>query len=92
MSNTTFYLFIAGKKDPKSQKVVKNLKKICKEEGITDDLFIIDITENPHIAESLRIIATPLLMKTSPEPIRTFIGDFSNFKSNFFIDTDQDSN
>jgi len=83
MSNATYLLFIAGIKNPKSINALKNIKQGFKDKDF--DLMVIDILENPSVAESARIIATPLLMRTKPNPIKRFVGDFSNFKREFFI-------
>jgi circadian clock protein KaiB len=78
MSNAIFLLFIAGSNSPKSRRAINNVKKGLKNENC--DLIIIDIFENPHIAESAGLIGTPLLMRTTPEPVRRFLGDFTNSK------------
>jgi len=83
MSDPRFLLFIAGSRSVKSKKAIQNLKTIL---GNKDyDLTVIDILKNPHVAESVGIIATPMLFKSSPQPIRRFIGDLSNLEHDFFI-------
>jgi len=42
------------------------------------ELKIIDILKNPGIAEKKKIMATPLLERVSPEPVRRVIGDLSD--------------
>jgi len=71
-------LFVAGL-NPKSQKAITNIKKICHEylEG-RYDLEVIDIYQNPIFAKDGQIIAAPTLIKKFPEPLRRFIGDMSN--------------
>lgn len=78
MSEFTFMLFIDGD-SPKSLKAKRNLKKICNNMNLDYDLITIDISTNPHIAESTKIVAIPMLMRTAPEPSRRFVGDFSDF-------------
>jgi circadian clock protein KaiB len=41
-------------------------------------LKIIDLKENPNLAESEKILATPMLVKESPGPKLRIIGDLSN--------------
>lgn len=71
-------LFVAGL-NPKSQKAIASIKKICREylEG-RYDLEIIDIYQNPIFARDGQIIAAPTLIKKFPEPLRRFVGDMSN--------------
>lgn len=62
-----------------SNKAVNNIKKICKEELNGEyHLEIINILENPQLAEDDRIIVVPTLVKALPEPLRRVIGDLSN--------------
>ncbi len=70
-------LFISGL-SPKSQQAIDNLKTIC-EEHLQDpyELEIIDIFQQPELAQSEQIIATPTLIKELPLPRRKFIGDMS---------------
>jgi circadian clock protein KaiB len=83
MSEATFFLFIAGANALISKKALKNIKNKFKEKHYS--LMVVDILENPHVAESVGIVATPLLMRTSPEPVRRFIGDFTNSEQDLFI-------
>lgn len=78
MDKIKLRLFIRGR-SPISQKAVKNLKKIFGEKhSELFDLDIIDILEHTHLADELKIIATPTLVKLSPEPVIRIIGDFSD--------------
>lgn len=58
---------------------VKNLKAIC-EQYLADNytLEIIDIYQQPHLAEQEQIIAAPTLIKISPAPVRRLVGDMSD--------------
>jgi circadian clock protein KaiB len=42
------------------------------------ELTIIDVLEQPGLAEESKIIATPTLIKEWPLPIRRVLGDLSN--------------
>ncbi|MCX6927844.1 MAG: circadian clock KaiB family protein [Verrucomicrobia bacterium] len=71
-------LYIAGM-TPRSTLAVENIRKICEEhlEG-RYDLEVIDIYQQPTLAEGEQIIAAPTLVKKLPLPLRRFIGDMSN--------------
>lgn len=63
-----------------SQKAIDNLKNILSESSFEGkyELEIIDILEHPQLAEEEKIIATPVLIKRIPLPLRKIIGDLSN--------------
>src|SRR5690606_23110092 len=71
-------LYIAGQ-TPKSIKALNNLKKLAKThlQGIYS-IEIIDLLQNPQLAEGDQILAVPTLVRKFPEPIRKIIGDLSN--------------
>ena len=71
-------LYIAGL-TPRSTQAIQNIRKICEEhlEG-RYDLEVIDIYQQPVLAEGEQIIAAPTLVKKLPLPLRRFIGDMSN--------------
>lgn len=71
-------LYVAGK-TLKSVTALSNLKKYC-EEHLKDQYVIevIDLLENPQLAEGDQIFAVPTLVKKVPEPVRKIIGDLSN--------------
>jgi len=71
-------LYIAGM-TARSQRAIVNLKKICEEhlEG-RYDLEVIDIYQQPVLAQGEQIIAAPTLIKKLPEPLRKLIGDMSD--------------
>lgn len=80
MTEFSFLLFVTSKENSKSIKAVKNLDRICK--GHKFNLTILDLSENPKIAKSLGIIATPFLIKYLPKPSKKIVGDLSNLKIN----------
>jgi circadian clock protein KaiB len=71
-------LYVAGM-TPKCLAALANLKKICKEhlEG-RYAIEIIDLLENPKLAQGDQILAIPTLVRKLPEPVRKIIGDLSN--------------
>ena len=64
---------------PRSTLAIQNIRKICEEhlEG-RYDLQVVDIYQQPILAEGEQIIAAPTLVKKLPLPLRRFIGDMSN--------------
>jgi len=71
-------LYVAGE-SPKSVRAIANLKKIC-EENLQGryELEVIDLYQQPHLAQGDQIIAVPTLIKKLPLPLRRIIGDMSN--------------
>ena len=71
-------LFVTGA-SPNSSRAIANLNNICETylKG-KYELEIIDIYQQPLIAESEQIIALPMLIKSGPLPIRRLVGDMSD--------------
>jgi circadian clock protein KaiB len=58
---------------------VANLRRICEQELAGQyALEVIDVLENPQLAEDEKILATPTLIKQLPPPLRRVIGDLSD--------------
>lgn len=71
-------LYVAGK-TTKSVAALRNLKQYCEEHLKGQySLEVIDLLENPQLAEGDQILAIPTLVKKVPEPVRKIIGDLSN--------------
>ncbi|MEM1398330.1 MAG: circadian clock protein KaiB [Pseudomonadota bacterium] len=71
-------LYVTGK-TPRSERAIATLRQICEEQlGNQFDLQIIDVLENPQLAEDEKILATPTVIKALPPPIRRIIGDLSD--------------
>jgi len=80
MNKMLFKLYVTGK-TPKSERAIANINRICKEELHGDyELVIIDVLEQPELAEEGRILATPTLTKELPPPLSRVIGDLSDMK------------
>lgn len=71
-------LYVTGQ-TPRSQAAVRNMREII-EQDLDDDyvLEVVDVLEQPDVAEDVRIIATPTLIKELPPPLRRIIGDLSD--------------
>ena len=62
-----------------SIKAIHNLKKILS--GELKDMYeleVINVLENPQLAEDEKIMATPTLSRSLPLPIKRIIGDLSD--------------
>lgn len=76
--NYELRLYIAGK-TPKAITALKNLKKYCEEDlNCKYSIEVIDLLEQPQLAEGDQILAVPTLVKKVPEPMRRIIGDLSD--------------
>lgn len=75
-----FRLFITGM-SVKSLRAVENLNTIC-ETHLPGRYHIelIDLVADKSLAIQYQIIAIPTLVKLSPEPVRTIVGDLSDTK------------
>jgi len=61
----------------------RNLKALLESERKAEEytLEIIDVFESPAAAEKERILATPTLMRLSPEPVKRIMGDLSDLET-----------
>jgi len=71
-------LYVAGLM-PKSTLAIANMKRIC-EENLQGryELEVIDLYQQPQLAQGDQIVAVPTLIKKLPLPLRRVIGDMSN--------------
>jgi circadian clock protein KaiB len=71
-------LYVAGQ-TPKSVNAITNIKKICEENLKGNyELTVVDLYQQPQLADGEQIIAVPTLIKKLPPPLRRIIGDMSN--------------
>lgn len=71
-------LFVAGT-TPRSQRTIAVLRRLC--EGRLHgryDLEVVDIYQQPNLAERDQVIAAPTLVKLAPSPVRRVIGDLAD--------------
>lgn len=73
-----FYLYVAGA-TPNSTRALRNIKEIC-EQHLAGRyvLRIIDMQQEPQLAQQEQIIAAPTLVRRRPLPPRRLVGDLSN--------------
>jgi circadian clock protein KaiB len=76
-------LFVSGDTRP-SLKAMENLQMLGAHLG-NCEIEIVDIHENPALAERERIVATPTLLRDMPLPKRTIIGDLSDITTILLI-------
>jgi circadian clock protein KaiB len=71
-------LYVAGQ-TAKSLSAFANLKRIC-EDHLSGKytITVLDLLENPKLAQGDQIFAIPTLVRRLPEPVRKIIGDLSN--------------
>ena len=83
MEKIVLSLFVTGR-TPTSERAIVNLRRICDERSAVQcEIRIVDVTQNPHEAEELRILATPTLVREAPLPLRRVIGDLSDMEKVF---------
>ncbi len=77
--NCPFQLLLFVDRRPVSREQIQQVRKLLEELGspASYDLQVIDVTEQPHLAEHFRLLTTPTLLKISPEPRQMLVG--SNF-------------
>jgi len=77
-ANYVLRLYVTGM-TPRSQQAVANIKEICEQHlKHRHSLEIVDLFQNPHLAEGEQIIAAPTLIKQLPLPLRRVVGDLSD--------------
>jgi circadian clock protein KaiB len=71
-------LYVTGM-TARSARAVENVRAIC-DECLSGqyELHVVDLYQQPELAERAQIVAAPTLVKERPLPLRRIIGDFSN--------------
>lgn len=78
------HLYVAGK-SIRSHGAINQLRSICNQYlENRHEIRIVDIYEQPELAEKDHVVATPTLVKKLPPPLRKFIGDLSDHESILF--------
>ena len=74
------HLFITGA-TPNSTRAVRNIKDIC-EQHLKGryELLIIDIYQQPELAQQEDLIGVPTLIKRRPGLVRRLVGDLSDYE------------
>src|ERR1043165_760337 len=71
-------LYVAGK-TRRCEAAEESLRKVC-EEYLAGryNIEVVDLLENPTLAQGDQILAVPTLVRKLPTPVRRIIGDLSN--------------
>lgn len=73
-----FTLYVAGAR-ARSQRAIENIRRLCEEHlAGRYELKIVDIYQQPALAQDAQIIAAPTLVKKVPPPLRRLIGDLAD--------------
>ncbi len=80
-------LFVAGATD-RSRQAILRVRELCAN-GLKGHvkLEVIDIYQQPALARTNQIVATPTLIIELPKPLRRFIGNLANI-SGLFVELD----
>lgn len=71
-------LYVSGQTG-RSQRAIAVLQGLCEEQlAGRSELEVIDVLAEPGRADEDRVLATPMLIKLAPAPVRRVIGDFSD--------------
>jgi circadian clock protein KaiB len=78
MPNYVLKLFVAGT-TARSSRAVANLRRLS-DEMLRDqcEISVVDVLEQPNIADEQRVLVTPTLVRELPLPSRRVVGDLSD--------------
>jgi two-component system, OmpR family, clock-associated histidine kinase SasA len=77
LSEAPLQLLLFIDKRPSSGEKIRQIRQFLKESAIDDtyyDLQIVDVSEQPHLAEYFKLMATPSLIRIHPEPRQVLAG------------------
>ena len=78
MKEQILKLYVVGR-TIRSERAIANLRRICEEDlKCAFKIAVVDILEHPQLAEDEKIIATPVVIRELPQPMRRVIGDLSD--------------
>ena len=70
-------LYVVGGTAP-SERALSALPALRRVLGDGAEVEVIDLAERPEVAERERILATPMLVRRAPPPVRRIAGDLSD--------------
>lgn len=76
-ARTVLRLYVVGGTQA-SERALHGLERLSAALPGDAELEVVDLREQPEVAERERIVATPLLVRVSPEPVRRVVGDLSD--------------
>ena len=78
MAETTqLRLYVVGGTQA-SERALHSVERLRAQLDDEAEIEVIDLRERPEVAEAERIIATPLLVRVAPAPVRRIVGDLSD--------------
>ncbi|MBX9680281.1 MAG: hypothetical protein K2X38_16090 [Gemmataceae bacterium] len=79
MTTYLLKLYVSGK-TPRSLRMIESLTKMLNERfsGLYE-MAVLDVLEQPQVALDQSVLATPLLVKERPPPMRRIVGDVSDW-------------
>jgi circadian clock protein KaiB len=77
VADVVLKLYLVGGTPP-SERAMLALDRLRELLGDESAVEVVDLRDQPNVAETERIIATPLLVRTQPLPMRRVIGDLSD--------------
>ena len=78
MHKYCFTLYLFGRNQRSEQIIVQLRRMLDQEAGAEYELTICDVQGEPQVAEKNKILATPALVLTSPQPSRMIVGDLAD--------------
>ncbi|ANB02182.1 circadian clock KaiB family protein [Ectothiorhodospira sp. BSL-9] len=79
MTQYLLRLYIAGM-TPAARRAIENLDALMADmagQEMDMQVEVVDILERPQLAEDERILATPVVVRKLPPPVRRVVGDLS---------------
>lgn len=77
MGDVRFRLYIAGD-TVASQKARENLQRLCEQHPLPIETIVVDVLNEPALADSARILATPTLVYEHQARSKRVVGDLSD--------------
>ena len=74
---TVLRLYVVGGTQA-SERALRGAERLSAALDADAELEVVDLREQPEVAERERIVATPLLVRLQPEPVRQILGDLSD--------------
>ncbi len=74
---TVLRLYVVGGTQA-SERALRGVERLSAALADAADLEVVDLRDRPELAEQERILATPLLVRVAPEPVRRIVGDLSD--------------
>jgi len=74
-TNLTLYVVRGTPSSDRAVAAIEQLRAVLPGDVAVD---VVDVGEHPAIAEAERILATPMLVRTAPAPVRRVVGDLSD--------------